>query len=360
MPHLGPPVPYSGPRSASILIIGEAPGDKESEEGRPFCGPSGWLLRTTLASVGVTLRDCRVTNVFSRQPPNNDLLFYGVPPSDSRALLGFGPMQKNPKLSYLSIDHAPELERLWEEIEDCSPNIILALGNTASWALGLGIGISDLRGSIYPSAFPAQSRQWKALPSLHPAAVLRQWKDRPYIIADFQKAANESHSPRISYDECELLVPETLGEVRELLSLLLLDPAPIACDIETLRGQITCIGFATGPSLAICVPFWDKDNPERPNYWSTPEEELTAWAMVRDLLEGPAPKLFQNGLYDLQYIRGVGISPANCLHDTMLAHHALWPELRKSLGVLGSIYANVPGWKKMRTFQREERFKRDE
>lgn len=357
----GPVVPFSGPRKANILLIGEAPGEHESEEGRPFVGAAGWLLRTTLKQVGLDLRECRVTNVFSRQPENNDVTLYGVPKADPRAALALGPMHVNSnKTWFLNIEHIPELERLWQEIEECGSNIIIPMGNTACWSLGLGLGISDLRGTVYPSSFLPQTRQWKCLPTLHPAAVLRNWKDRPYLIADLQKVANESHTGAILYDEVQIEVPETLDE----LHLLCADALgkewdfPLACDIETMMGQITCIGFALHPGFAFCVPIWDKDNPERPNYWGDKEDE--AWWGIRQVLESPRPKLFQNGLYDLQYIRLHGISPVNCLHDTMLAHHSLWPEMRKSLGILGSIYANVPGWKRMRTFQREERFKRDE
>jgi hypothetical protein len=71
--------------------------------------------------------------------------------------------------------------------------------------------------------------------------------------------------------------------------------------------------------------------------------------LVATILRSPAPKVFQNGLYDLHYIwRTWRIAPRNCLHDTMLRHHAEYPELPKSLGFMGSVYTDELSWKLMR------------
>ena len=78
------------------------------------------------------------------------------------------------------------------------------------------------------------------------------------------------------------------------------------------------------------------------------------------LLESVIPKVFQNGLFDMQYLARMGLQVRNALHDTMLLHHVLYPELQKGLGFLGSIYSNEPAWKLMRTHKGEEELKRDE
>lgn len=55
-----------------VLVVGEAPGEQEDEEGRPFIGKSGQHLRQTLAALGVKLdRDATVTNALVCRPPNN-------------------------------------------------------------------------------------------------------------------------------------------------------------------------------------------------------------------------------------------------------------------------------------------------
>ena len=60
------------------------------------------------------------------------------------------------------------------------------------------------------------------------------------------------------------------------------------------------------------------------------------------------PKLFQNGMYDLQYLLKMGLRPKALAEDTMLMHHSMFPELQKGLGFLGSIYTNESSWKLMR------------
>jgi uracil-DNA glycosylase family 4 len=59
----------SGPTTAPILIVGEYLGAAESKAGRPFCGPSGRILRAELDKIGVNLDDCRVTNLVNHEFP---------------------------------------------------------------------------------------------------------------------------------------------------------------------------------------------------------------------------------------------------------------------------------------------------
>lgn len=61
-----------GAENATVLLVGEAPGAKEDEEGRPFCGPSGILLDKLLESIGLS-RESNVSiinSVFWRPPGN--------------------------------------------------------------------------------------------------------------------------------------------------------------------------------------------------------------------------------------------------------------------------------------------------
>lgn len=95
------------------------------------------------------------------------------------------------------------------------------------------------------------------------------------------------------------------------------------------------------------------------SYWQTKEEEVTVWKVIRWLLKQTIPKIFQNGMYDLAYLVRYGFEVACCEEDTMLLHHALYPELPKGLGFLGSIYTNEASWKLMRP-RGEEALKREE
>jgi DNA polymerase len=64
-------VPGEGPVSAKIAFVGEAPGQAEDEQGRPFVGRSGKLLRKTIDEVGVAQDQVFIGNVLKCRPPDN-------------------------------------------------------------------------------------------------------------------------------------------------------------------------------------------------------------------------------------------------------------------------------------------------
>jgi uracil-DNA glycosylase len=101
-----PKMPFSGAGKRKILIVGEAPGEQEDEQGEPFVGPAGRELKSGLAKAGVDLRrDCWITNSLICRPPENKT------PSDAQ-------------IGYC----LPNVIRVIKELK---PEIILPLGNIA-------------------------------------------------------------------------------------------------------------------------------------------------------------------------------------------------------------------------------------
>ena len=133
----------SGPLTARLMIVGEAPGRTEDEGGAPFIGRSGKLLFTLLEEVvGLTRAQCYVTNVVKCRPPAN--------------------RTPTPK----------EIEtcRPWliEQLDRVSPRFILTLGNTAGRALfSYQSGIGQVHGHVF------RSGEIRGVPTYHPAAALR-------------------------------------------------------------------------------------------------------------------------------------------------------------------------------------------
>ena len=119
------------------------------------------------------------------------------------------------------------------------------------------------------------------------------------------------------------------------------------------------IGFAPSIDEALCIPFLDPRKRPSQNYWETLEEELEAWGLVKQICESDIPKLGQNGLYDIQYLFRYGIKVSRYLHDTMILHHAMYPELEKGLGFMGSVYTDEAPWKLERA-RNKENFKQDD
>lgn len=132
----------------------------------------------------------------------------------------------------------------------------------------------------------------------------------------------------------------------------------IGADIETKLKSITCLSFAPNPSESFVIPFYDERKIGN-SYWQTLGEEVEWWRFVEEVLSSHIPKVFQNGMYDLQYLARMGLRIRACREDTMILHHAKFPELQKSLGFLGSIYTNEASWKLLRP-RGEDSTKRDD
>jgi uracil-DNA glycosylase len=389
---------WSGPRNARIVLVGEAHGASEDECKLPFAGESGkelfrmlgeaWPLiapdehhrlvrlhRFGLAWIReregwLRAASCAMTNVFNLRPRGNAIdELCGPRASVTGTVTDALPPLRLGK--YLQPQHLSELERLYHELALCRPNIVVALGNTAAWALMRTAAISSIRGTTAPCAAEPIAGL-KCLPTFHPASLLYTaksgsgggWSNRPVVIADLMKALRESEWPEIRRPSVSVLIDPTIEEIEAWVEatlttgLRLESPSPLACDIETGAGQIKCVGFARSRSEALVIPFVDFARADG-SYWSDTGLERRAWDAVGRLLGSGLPLVFQNGLYDLQYLLRMGLRPANCAHDTMLHHHALFPEMSKGLGFLGSVYTGHSSWKLNYRIQRDSE-KRDE
>ena len=132
-----------GNPNANIMIIGEAPGKKEDELGRPYVGRSGELLNRTLESVNINRNDVFITNVVKCRPPNN----------------------RTPLPLEIAIY---KKLLLLPEIEIINPKIIIATGSVAMRALlDIEKGITKARGIAYH----IEGRY--IVPTYHPAYILR-------------------------------------------------------------------------------------------------------------------------------------------------------------------------------------------
>jgi uracil-DNA glycosylase len=363
----------SGPRNAKIVIVGEAWGETEEKLQLPFAGYSGKELFNILTEVfhdiepkeAAFVKQCMnstlwvkerepwlqsasimFTNVLAKRPPNNNLDAWCGKKADVGTSYPFPPLKQG---KYLLWEHLDEVQRLMVELREVQPNLIIAMGNTACWAILRTTAISKIRGAV------AMSPYGKTLPTYHPAAIMRQWSWRPILVTDLMKARREMDTPDIIRPEREVLVSPSQSDMSNWFEAYAKNASALAVDIETLRGQISMVGFASSPKQALVIPFIKSNGA---SYWETHEQELHAWSMVERLLQLPCPKIFQNGLYDLQYLLKMGLTPRNCLHDTMLLHHSIYPEMQKGLGFLGSVYTSEAAWKIMRN--KAEELKKDE
>ncbi len=321
-----------------IALIGEAYGAEEEKVRAPFVGSSGQELTRMLAEAGIHRADCFLSNVFNLRPENNDI--EAICQKDKAG--GFGPIKAG---RYLRPEFFSELTRLQSELRAANPNIIILLGNTACWAILGDSGISKIRGTVTLSGdkTPVVLPGKKVIPTYHPAAILREWSLRPVTVLDLAKARRESEFPEIRRPERTAYLEPDLSDIEWFYQEHLKNARMIAIDIETYGNQITCIGFSH-TAAGMTIPFVDQRKPSN-SYWPSAELEVAAWHAVRKICALPNPKVFQNGLYDLNFMWHYGIKVENVAEDTMLLHHALQPESEKGLAFLGSVYTNEASWK---------------
>lgn len=365
--------------TSRIVLVGEAWGREEAEAQAPFVGSSGRVLDGMLRQVGIRRDECFVTNVLNFQPKgrykDNDLKNVCGPKAE--AIVGYPAISSG---KYLRAEFQSELSRLYTEIFNEGPTLIVALGATAAWALLGTTGIKKIRGApsvLTGPAFAKIGSPIKVFPTYHPAAVMRDWGGlRPTVISDLAKAKHEATFPELRRPRREIWIEPTLSDLANFERDFIIPSRDLSVDIETAAEQITCIGFSPSIDRSIVVPFVRR-GPGTGSYWSTLEDELAALAVVRrwcamtlsddlkrrvgfpNLVGLPRKRgIGQNHLYDINYLwTRYGIMLA-CDEDTMLLHHALQPELEKGLGYLASIYTDELPWKFMR--EKHETLKKED
>jgi hypothetical protein len=282
-------------------------------------------------------------NTFNSQPPGNNIeSYYASLSEDLPVNKSFGVRRFGSSHKYVLTQHAEDITKLHDTLSQLQPNIIIALGNTALWALGLPAKISQLRGHI------AKTRYGKVLPTYHPAAVIRNWSHRHIAVVDLFKAKRESTSPHVSILDREITIPESYQDARDWWEARRSAPL-LSIDIETERKtQISEFGIATSPTEALWIPFLLKEN----NRYIRPfgfEEEVSLWKLVKEICECPTPKIGQNLKYDIYWLaHKMGIALNNWSEDTMVKAHVWNPEMQKSLGFLGSLFLDEISWKGIR------------
>lgn len=347
-------VPGEGNPSARIAIVGEAPGAEEARQGRPFVGSSGQLLDQMLSSKGIARSEVYLTNVVKVRPPSNQIdVFY----NDAK--------RTNP--SALMLQYR---EWLLFELDRIKPNIVVALGNEALKALTEKSGIEKWRGSLIQGY-----RGLKVLPTYHPAYVIRMYGFRTILELDLGKAERHSHERAMPIDDHRFIIDPTFPQAVETLGTIKRERRRVSFDIETCGKYTRCIGFAWSSKEAICIPLMSNrhgvigSNDNRliaissqlpsGSHWQ-PEEERIILNLIRSILEDPDITVdAQNYTFDSTILAdeyGIHIRGLGC--DTMLAHHACYPELgkpagsddprapsssgKKSLDFLCSIWTDVP------------------
>jgi len=159
------PVPGEGSSHARIMFIGEAPGNNEDKEGRPFCGASGKILDQLLESAGIKREEIFIANILKCRPPENR-----------------NPLKEEIDVCSFFLD---------KQIETINPKVLCTLGNfSTSYVLekyGLKDqvqGISKIHGNIFE--IKTLLGIIKIVPLYHPAVATYNMNMMETLKNDFQ------------------------------------------------------------------------------------------------------------------------------------------------------------------------------
>jgi DNA polymerase len=321
-----------GPIPARILLVGEAPGYEEEQKGLPFQGASGQELNKMLHEAGITRNECFVTNVCRIRPPSNDINHF-IPKAKKDVLPNF--VRFRDKNVHPFVAEGGRL--LAKEISLVKPNVIVALGNTALWTLTGITGVAKWRGSMLftDGDFGAT----KVIPTLHPAAVLRQWSDRAVVVNDLRRAAQFRDGRPYPKPNYRFIIRPNFGQALQslqgILSRLATSRCRLSFDLETRGGHIACAGLSWSLEDAICIPFIHHGFRE---YWSADHEGEIIWWLAKILTHENAEVVGQNILYDSQYTWRHWHFVPHVVQDCMISQHSIFSDLPKSLAFQASMY----------------------
>ncbi len=149
-----------GNSRSPIMIVGEGPGQKEDELGKPFVGDAGQLLNKMLGAINIKRESIYITNVVNFRPPNN----------------------RKPEPA--EINRYSEFLR--EHISIIDPKILILMGSTAMEALfGSKIKITKERG-VWKEVI-INNKTYIVMITFHPAYLLRQADQKKYSWSDLKK-----------------------------------------------------------------------------------------------------------------------------------------------------------------------------
>ena len=160
-----------GDYKSKIMIVGEGPGQKEDQEGKPFVGDAGILLNKMLKSINIDRKKIYITNVVNFRPPNN----------------------RKPEPSEIS----KYSNFLRKHIAIIDPKILILMGSTAMESLfGSNIKITKERGSWKDIII--NNKTYLCMITFHPAYLLSQPENKKYSWTDLKEIRKKIDQLNIS------------------------------------------------------------------------------------------------------------------------------------------------------------------
>lgn len=339
-------VPFVGPRTSKLALVGEYPSFNEAKKGEPFVGKAGGLLDQILTFLGLTRADVRLGNA----------ILCGPVTDEDKEASWFGEVVERCAM------------RCAVEGDLGDAKVIVTLGGTGAWSL---LGKPVVLGGKWPmrgSVLHTKDNRI-VIPTWNPAAIL--------------KAGGSDTNTRLSDADSETIGLDILrgwrlstGELTEFQPRLIMEGDPkvfakwcrecdwrVAIDVETdgidpLTCKLLSVGLARRFPPREPVPFSPlggigsdvptlrpADKVEAISFW-WPNADDEAREELRALLDnGIVTKTFHNLAFDVIVLERLFGPIHGGMVDTMLLSHARFPDVRVNLSDVAQTWLAVKPWK---------------
>jgi len=300
------------PDNAKMLIIGEAPGMNEDQQGIPFVGQAGQMLNEALEQSGLARDRVAISNMCCCRPPSN----------------------RKPTKGEIEACF-PYLEK---EIALLKPDVIVLLGNTpvSTFLPDLGT-ITKMRGR----RFESQKYNCALFATWHPAAILYDASKKPQFFSDMRNAVNlmKSGVPIQQTQPRDYYIIENRNQFDWLIKNLNEQPE-WSFDCETtgtdfLKDTIFLMTFSWQDRTAVLL--------DLRNDFCTQNKEYV-WSQIKSVMENEQKKIMQNGSFDIKMLMQYNIKVRGYYADTMHMHFLLEENLAHNLGALAWEFTDVGGY----------------
>lgn len=297
--------------NAELAIIAEYPDETECNNKIPLSGNTGKVLFDALRRIGVARTDAYCTNTIKRRVVSDNI-------------------NTNEEAHYA------ELLR-WEL--GCLPHLkyVLVLGNAALKALTGHTGIEKWRGSV-----TEVNGVWYCC-TYNPAIVFHKPHLEVILALDIAKLAMVRRGEYISCGIVPHIDPSPSEVVRWVDRLQDQPETPVSVDIE-FRGnyETDCIGLTNSVDEGMCINFLDHQH----DRYSHDDERAIRLRLQRLFSDKRIKFVGQNANFDAYWLWYKDrLKIHGFWHDTLLAHHTLYPILPHNLGFLVAQYTTHPYYK---------------
>lgn len=385
-----------GKPEAHMMIIGQNPGEVEDEQGKPFVGPSGHLLRLMADAAGIPPHEIFRTNAVRCLSPGNrkpkreeieacrDYLLAEIRQVNPRVIVTLGEV---PLSSLYAMAPSEDYEWTLAGWEDECQTKLAEWGEKVNvWQVRKEAGEKKIGRQPGKPRMPAKPKKPKPattalkdiaghtiiqadtgiplVPSYHPAFLMRgHWEYIELVVSHLEKAT------RIMYDEQqveklgEYTVITTLDQLEALRDYLISDEVPVIWyDTETTGlswkdDELICISFSgrKGEGFVVPILYNDEGRLVEPDVFPAWAENLEAFKQcLRDIFESDKPKGGHNQLFDRRmlerceddvFIRAAttfGFKLKGPFIDTELDHHATAESLPHNMTAVLAQHTGMP------------------